>query len=75
MTDIRHPRIRNVKRQIEWTDGTWRHVIVVTTDLSLDSRASDYDSAAVNELVNAIGASLREADAGYQTIRIEEAVD
>lgn len=71
MTDIRHPRIRNVKRQIEWTDGTWRHVIVVTTDLSLDSRASDYDSAAVN----AIGASLREADAGYQTIRIEEAVD
>lgn len=75
MTDIRHPRIRNVKRQIEWADGDWRHVIIVSTDLSLDSQAPGYDSAAVNDLVNAIGNRLREAKAGYQTIRIEEAQD
>lgn len=73
MTDIRHPRVTNVKRQLEWADGNWRHVIIVQTDLTLDSQAPDYDSAAVNGLVNAIGKRLREANAGYQTIRIEEA--
>lgn len=73
MTTIRHPKIRKVIRQLEWVDGEWKHVLIVKADLTLNTLAEDYDSAAVENLVNAISSSLKKANAGFHKIKIEEA--
>lgn len=70
--DLNHPRIRSVKKQIEWQDGKWNHVLVIATDVRLDTFADDYDSAAVNELVDSVGTALGKARAGFHKVKIEE---
>ena len=72
MSAFRHPKIRKVVRQLEWEDGEWKHVLTIKTDLSLNTLAEDYDDKAVDDLVQAISKSLKNAKTGFHKIKIEE---
>ncbi|RED53264.1 hypothetical protein [Aestuariispira insulae] len=72
MATLRHPRIRKVVRQLEWDGGDWKHILIIKTDLSLNTQSADYDKEAVNQLVTAISTTLKNAKAGYHKIKIEE---
>ena len=72
MSTIHHPHIRKVVRQLEWDGGDWKHVLIIKTDLSLNTQSKDYDKKAVNQLVSAVSNTLKNARAGYHKVKIEE---
>ena len=72
MANIEHPNVVDAKRELEWSGGEWKHVWIVRTDLSLDMTAEDYDSAAVQSLIDAVNNAIRQATRGFHKIRIQE---
>ncbi len=73
MAKLKHKHVVEEKRVIEWNGKDWQHILVVTTDLSLDSTKKAYNSDALNEMVNAVSDNLKKRKDGFQKVQIVEA--
>jgi len=72
MAKLKHKNVVEEKRKIEWDGKEWQHILVIKTDLSLDSTKKTYNSDALNEMVNAVSANLKSRKDGFQKVQIEE---
>jgi hypothetical protein len=68
MKATEHPHIAEVRREIVYDGGRWRHMLVVVTDLSLDPAAPDHDAKALNDVIQAVANSAIENQSGYHGI-------
>lgn len=70
MKATEHPHIAEVRREIVYDGGRWRHMLVVVTDLSLDPSAPDHDANALNEIIQTVANSAMETNSGYHGITV-----
>lgn len=73
MAKLKHKNVVEEKRVLEWNGKEWQHILVVKTNLSLDSTKKAYDSDALNDMVNTVSANLKSRKDGFQKVQIEEA--
>lgn len=73
MMRIDVPHIVSTKKQMEFFEGKWSHILIVQTDLSLDPEADDYNADDVSLLLKNVSTALRARKSGYHKIKLEEA--
>ncbi len=72
MAKLNHKNIVDEKRIIEWDGKEWQHILVIKTNLPLDSTKKTYDSDGLNSMVNEVSLNLKSRKNGFQKVRIEE---
>ncbi|MDX1736669.1 MAG: hypothetical protein R3261_00420 [Alphaproteobacteria bacterium] len=73
MMKIDVPHIVSTKKQMEWFEGKWSHVLIVKTDLCLDTESEDYNASDVKLLLKNVSSAIKSRKSGYHKIKIEEA--
>ncbi|NMM45999.1 hypothetical protein HH303_15990 [Rhodospirillaceae bacterium KN72] len=68
METIEHPHIAEVRRELVYETGRWRHMMVVITDLSLDPSAPDHDAKTLNEVIQTVAEQAIANKSGYHGI-------
>jgi len=68
--DMEHPNIVSTYINLEAAPSTLKRVLVIETDLAVDSRDPIYDRIKVDELIELSSAFLRQNDAIADSVRI-----
>jgi hypothetical protein len=68
MEAIEHPHVADVRRELVYENGRWRHLLIVVTDLSLDPAAPDHDAKTLNEVIQAVANHAMTGKSGYHGI-------
>ncbi|MTI10075.1 hypothetical protein [Curvivirga aplysinae] len=72
MMKIDVPHIISTKKQMEWSNNKWTHVLIVKTDLALDNESEDYNAGDLQLLLKNISTALKSRKTGFDKIKLEE---
>ena len=69
---IDHPNIISVSKQMEWFEGKWSHILIVKTDLCLDTEDDRYDAESVSMILSRLSEAVKARKTGFHKIKLEE---
>lgn len=69
--DAVHPHVIELRRELEYDGGTWRYLMIIVTDLSLDPGDPAHSRGAISDMVKTVSRHLKETGAsGYNSLTI-----
>lgn len=68
MEAIEHPHIAEVRRELVYEGGKWKHLIIIVTDLSLDPNANGHDAKTLNEIIQLVANTAISNKSGYHAL-------
>jgi hypothetical protein len=68
MEAIAHPHIAEVRRELVYEGGNWKHLLIIVTDLNLDPAAPGHDSKILNEIIQMVASAAITAKTGYHAL-------
>ncbi len=70
MQGTNHPHVLEVRRELHYDNGNWRHILVVITDLPLDPQQEGHDPKGLNDVIQHVANEALKARNGYNSIAV-----
>ncbi len=67
---IEHPNIFGIHRELTWLNGTWSHVLIIFTDLSVDVNSKDYDSNLLDQMLQHVTNNEAQKQTGFHGVTV-----
>ena len=70
-SDAVHPNVVELRRELVFDGGSWRYLLIIVTDLSLDPADPEHSRGAITDMVKTVTQHLKATGAsGYNTLTI-----
>jgi len=63
-----NPHVLEVRRELHYDNGNWRHLLIVITDLPLDPQEEGHDPNSLNKVIQHVANAAIKAKNGYNGI-------
>jgi|GEM_PF-859303 len=63
-----HPHVLEVRRELHYENGNWRHILIVITDLPIDPQDEGHDANGLNKVIQHVANEAIKAKNGYNGI-------
>lgn len=73
-SEILHPGVVRIERELTWSASGWEHVVIVVTDVPLDPAEPGHDAAELHAIAESVSKELKRKGQGFSRLTIKNRV-